>query len=141
MVCAPWLVYGTLESLAGLCVLLCEGPPLTPARVGAPNPPPASKPDGEVYTGLCFNNIVFTMDSFYTDRYERPRQDPSLWAQPPTTTITLSTDPGAAEGRPFPTGFFCLVFFSFWSFSFSRENSNSEKSGLGYSRLQPRPTV
>lgn len=35
--------------------------------------------------------------------------------------------PCGRRGQTFPTGFFCLVFFfSFWSFSFSRENSDGE---------------
>lgn len=106
----------------GLCVLFCDGPPLPLIGQTPPQPPPHQPPVMATSVRVFVSTTLFSLWILFT---LLDVKDPGKSPLPPPTQ---STDPVAAEGRPFLQASFV------WSFSFSRENSNSEESGLW---LQP----
>lgn len=137
---APWIVHDTLDSLAGLCVLFWEGPPL-PLLGQAPPPPPLQPPASSLMVKSVRVFVSTTLFSLWLlltliemkDLGKTPLCPPGSHPE---------HRPCGHRGQTFPTGFFCLVFFFFPFGLFpSQEKAPTEKSGVGCSRLQPRTTV
>lgn len=102
------LLDDTLDSLAGLCVLFCEGPPLPLLESMHPHLHPSNLMVKSIQvfvsTTLFSLWILFTLID---------KKDLGKTPLCPPPTHTPSTDPMAAEGRPFLQAAFVWSFFPF----------------------------